>query len=169
MRWLNPCFAAAVFYVIPLTSISIFPYKVALRFCPDVCFTMFFFWAYGFLSWCLSYLGQGTFTYFCPDVFFTMNPACPLFFFHDVSATWLTAFWYGVVCAGLSNVGVQPLRCSRGVDFKRLRVLAQLLFRHVQQSRGWWGSTVKNWCFFHVNVSQVIYSRELALPNVYQA
>ena len=69
---------------------------------------------------------------------------------------------------GLLHFAVQPLRCSRGVDFKRLRDLAQLLFRHMQESRGWRGSIFNYWCVFDVDVSEVMNSRELALPYVYQ-
>ena len=44
---------------------------------------------------------------------------------------------------------------TRHIDFRHSRVLAQLLFRHVQQSRSWWGSTFQNWWFFDVDVSQL--------------
>ena len=52
---------------------------------------------------------------------------------------------------------------------RQLHLLGELLFRHVQESCGWCGSTVKTWCVFDVDVSEVTNSRELAVPNVYQA
>jgi len=82
MRWLNPCFAAAVFYVIPLTSISIFPYKVAiLVLYGRVFYNVFIFGPQIFVMMSQLLLQCQLYPLLCGRVFYNESCAFPFLFF----------------------------------------------------------------------------------------